>query len=204
MDKILTKRNVFLFIPICIFSVILILMLCLGVGRCDEFILNILQNNRTKILTVIALIVTNMCTPYVFLAIILILLLYFKNKKIGLFASFNLLLALVINQIIKHIVARQRPLSYMLIDESGYSFPSAHSMMSTVFYGYLMYIIFTKCKNKTLKIITLILFPLLIFSIALTRIYLGVHYPSDIFAGILFGYIYLLVYITIIKKNIAQ
>lgn len=200
MDKIFTKKNVFLTIPIVLFSIVIVLMLSIGVTKCDTYVLNLLQGIRTSNYTLISLIVTNFCSPWVLLAIILIMLIAFKNKKIGLFASLNIVCGLIINQIIKFAVARQRPISYMMIDESGYSFPSAHSMIAMIFYGFLIYILFLTIKKKWLRNMVVVLIALLIPCISFTRIYLGVHYPSDIFCGLLFGYIYLVIYITIIKK----
>lgn len=204
MDKIFTKKNLFLVVPIVIFSACIIVMLALGISNCDNYILDFFQSHRTSFKTKAALVITNMCSVYVLGAIIAIMLIFFKNKKIWLFASINILLGLGINQIIKLAVARQRPISYMIVDESGYSFPSAHSMISMVFYGFLIYVLYIHIKNKVLKNVIAVVFAVLIPCIAMTRIYLGVHYPSDIFAGLLFGYIYLIIYVSIIKKYIQK
>ena len=72
-----------------------------------------------------------------------------------------------------------------MIEETGYSFPSGHMMASTMFYGLCIYFLWqTNCK-KSLKILGTILLIFLILSIGVSRVYLGVHYMSDILGGFL-------------------
>ena len=200
MKSIFTKRNLFLIIPMILFSIMLAIFLIFGISKVDDYILKAFENMRNPVLTTVVLIITNLCSPYVLLIIIFLLLIIFKNKKFGLFLSLDVFFGVVINQIIKFIVARQRPVGYMLIDETGYSFPSAHSMISMIFYGFLMYILYVNIKSKKLKKSLVVLMSILIILIALTRVYLGVHYPSDILAGLALGYIHLIFYVNIVKK----
>lgn len=90
--------------------------------------------------------------------------------------------------ILKHIFLRTRPEYLRLIRQGGYSFPSGHSMIAVCVYGYLLYLVL-KIKNKTLKYILTCLLILLIISIGISRIYVGVHYPTDVIAGYLLGII---------------
>ena len=107
----------------------------------------------------------------------------FKSKKYGLLSLCNLVFIVILNQTLKLFFSRPRPFEWMLIEETGYSFPSGHAMVSAAFYGMLIYLIWqTKLKTKYKKIWTIVL-ALLIFFIGLSRIYLGVHYTSDILAG---------------------
>lgn len=122
-----------------------------------------------------------------------------KNKILGGFIYLNLFLSGGLNQILKRIVQRPRPNEYRLIDESGYSFPSGHSMVSAAFYGLLIYIIYKKVKNKYLKYSLITLLSILIFSIGVSRIYLGVHYTSDVLAGFLISICYLIIFTNSIK-----
>ena len=57
---------------------------------------------------------------------------------------------------LKNIVERPRPIGYRLIDETGYSFPSGHSMASAAFYGFFIYLIFKRLKNKKIKLFKLL------------------------------------------------
>ena len=67
-------------------------------------------------------------------------------------------------------------------------------MVSMAFYGLLIYLIYTNVKNKYLKVILIVLLSLLIVMICISRIYLGVHYTSDVLAGFLMAISYLIVY----------
>lgn len=86
----------------------------------------------------------------------------------------------------------------------GYSFPSGHSMISAAFYGFLIYLIYKKVKNKKLKITLIIVLSILIVSIGISRIYLGVHYTSDVLAGFTVSVSYLIIYTSIVKKIILE
>ena len=129
-----------------------------------------------------------------------ILLIVIKDKKIGLCIWINLAVSAILNQILKHIIQRPRPTEFRIIDESGYSFPSGHSMVSTAFYGFLIYLIYKKVKNKYLKWTLISFLSILILLIGISRIYLGVHYTSDVLAGFLISISYLIVFISIIKN----
>ena len=95
--------------------------------------------------------------------------------------------------VVKHIIKRPRPEGIALITETGFSFPSAHTMGSVVFYGFLVFLIWKYLKNKPLKIIFSIILPLLAILIGYTRVYLGVHFATDVIAGLLAGIAYLAV-----------
>jgi len=122
-----------------------------------------------------------------------------KNKKLSLLVWINLGISALINQILKYIIQRPRPTEYRIINESGYSFPSGHSMVSAAFYGFLIYLIYKNVKNKYLKYGLIILLSLLIIFIGTSRIYLGVHYTSDVLAGFLISISYLIVFTHLMK-----
>ena len=92
----------------------------------------------------------------------------------------------IICSVLKHIFVRERPNHLRLIKQGGYSFPSGHSMISVCVYGYLLYLVL-KIKNKLLKYILSCLLIFLIISIGISRIYIGVHYPTDVIAGYSLG-----------------
>ena len=87
------------------------------------------------------------------------------------------------NQILKRIIRRARPNHLRLVKEKGFSFPSGHSMVSIALYGILIYIVNKNIKNKPLRITLTIILSILILLIGLSRIYVGVHYPSDVLSG---------------------
>ena len=150
--------------------------------------------------TPIAKVITNFGGAVFLIVSTLFLVLLIKNKKIGISIATNLVVITVLNQLLKHILQRPRPTEYRIIEESGYSFPSGHSMVSMAFYGYFIYLIYKYVKNKYLKWTAISLLSILICLIGISRIYLGVHYTSDVLAGFLISISYLICYITITKK----
>ena len=134
----------------------------------------------------------------------IILFITIKNKKIGLLIGTNLIVITILNQIFKFILQRPRPTENRIINENGYSFPSGHSMISMAFYGFLIYLIYKYVKNKKLKYISITLISVLIIFIGISRIYLGVHYTSDILAGFLFSISYLIIYILVANNKVLN
>ena len=85
-------------------------------------------------------------------------------------------------------------------DVSGYSFPSGHALISVVFYGMFIHMIWHEVKLKWLRIALIILLAILILLIAFSRVYLRVHYASDVIAGIAVGFIWLVLSLNIIHR----
>lgn len=123
-----------------------------------------------------------------------------KNKKLSLSITLNLIGITLINQILKHIIKRDRPIGYRLIEMSGYSFPSGHAMASMAFYGLLIYIIKRLGKNKYINNLLITINIAIIILIGVSRIYLGVHYLSDVITGYSISIIYLFIITKILNK----
>lgn len=121
-----------------------------------------------------------------------------KNYKYIPFIICNIIIILGLNIILKHIYLRPRP-EFMLIEEYGYSFPSGHAMISMAFYGLFIYILLHIDVNKYVKYMASILLLLLILMIGLSRIYLHVHYFSDVIAGFAVSVIYLIIFTKFMK-----
>ena len=128
----------------------------------------------------------------------------FRSKKMSFSILLNLVIVTFLNIFLKNIIQRPRPDDFRLINETGYSFPSGHSMISMAYYGYLIYLIFKFVKNKKLKTFLITFLCILILTIGLSRIYLGVHYTSDVIAGFVLSVSYLIIYTSIIKKYIIE
>lgn len=111
-----------------------------------------------------------------------------------------MIIVFILNTILKNIFERPRPEFYRLIQETGFSFPSGHSMVSMAFYGYFIYIIYKKMDNFYLKWVICSILSLLIILIGISRIYLGVHYASDVLAGFCISLAYLMLYTYLTKK----
>lgn len=116
--------------------------------------------------------------------------------------------SLLLMFLLKFFFQRNRPLQPVIDDVSGYSFPSGHALISVVFYGLFIHMIWHEVKNKWLRIALITLLGTLILLIAFSRIYLNVHYASDVIAGIAVGFIWLVLSLNIIqrveKKYIAR
>ena len=117
------------------------------------------------------------------LVLLLVMVAFAPGRRPGICACLNLGLVLVINQVIKHLVARPRPDGFRLVAESGYSFPSAHSMVAMAFFGLMVWMIWHYGRSRSVRWIGTIGFSLVIVLIGFSRVYLGVHYASDVVAG---------------------
>ena len=148
----------------------------------------------------IAKFITNFGGAIFLIVVTIVLFILIKNKKIRLSIFSNLVIITILNQLLKRILQRPRPTEYRIIEETGYSFPSGHSMISMAFYGYLIYLIYKYAKNKYIKWISIVLLSILICAIGISRIYLGVHYTSDVLGGFLISISYLIIYICAVNK----
>ena len=154
--------------------------------------------------TPIAKFITNLGGAIFLITLTISLFILIKNRKVGISIFSNLVIVTVLNQLLKNILQRPRPTEYRIIEETGYSFPSGHSMVSMAFYGYLIYLIYKYVKNKYIKWISIVLFSILICSIGVSRIYLGVHYTSDVLGGFCISISYLVIYISAVKKFLLE
>lgn len=134
----------------------------------------------------------------------LILIIYFLFVKKHRWYSIKIpviaLSSLALMFLLKNLFGRQRPDIPLLREAQGLSFPSGHALMSVTFYGLLIHIVWNSVTTKWLKWLLIALLLLLIFIIGFTRIYLRVHYPSDVFAGFAIGFLWLVISIWIVKK----
>ena len=158
----------------------------------------------SNFMTPIAKLITNFGGAIFLISETIILLIVVKNKKIGLSVALNLIIITILNILLKNIIQRPRPTEFRLIDETGYSFPSGHSMVSMAFYGFLIYLIYKYIKNEKLKWILIAILSILILFIGISRIYLGVHYTSDVIGGFLISISYLIIYTKVINKFVLE
>jgi len=102
--------------------------------------------------------------------------------------------------ILKFIFSRQRPLLPLVKPALGYSFPSGHSLIGFAFYGLLIHITYHYIKNGYIKWLLIVLFAFLILLIGISRIYLRVHYPTDVLAGFSVGVIWLMASLWLLRR----
>ena len=203
LKNIRNKRWIIISVCMTIFLILAISIIKAESIIIDDIGYNIISKYLiSDFMTPIVKIVTQLASP-IFLVILTILLMVFiKNNNIRKYICVNLIVSTILNFGIKNIVRRTRPEGFRIIEESGYSFPSGHSMVSMAFYGLLIYLIYKKVDNKYLKNCLIILLSIIILLIGLSRIYLGVHYTSDVLAGFLLGISYLIVFVSVINEKI--
>ena len=115
---------------------------------------------------------------------IILLLIKSLREKYGVKFAIATLSSTALYQIMKYIFQRPRPdLALRLIEQGGYSFPSGHSMNCLVSYGILIYLLLRYCENRRLAKLLSFGLGLLTILIGFSRVYVGVHYPTDIIGG---------------------
>lgn len=135
---------------------------------------------------------------------VLLMFLFYKKYKDAFVFVLSIFFAEKIYSFIKPIIARPRPpVDIHLIDVTNYSFPSGHSTMSMVFFGILIYFVHKYIKNRILKITLISILSFLILLIGFTRIWLGVHYPTDVLGGFSLGICCILIFVIIDKINFS-
>ncbi len=157
---------------------------------------NLIYSNVTPIMKGI----TFLGSATFLIPLIILLCIFIKSNLIRYSICINIVFITILNQLLKFIIQRPRPEKFRIVDASGYSFPSGHSMVSMAFYGYLIYLVYRYVKNKYLKYTIILVLALLILLIGISRIYLGVHYTSDVCAGFLLSLSYLVGYTHYIQR----
>ena len=157
---------------------------------------------KNETLTTIFKMITSLASVKFIIVIFIISLLGLIKYKKGIFFSIIICLDTIVNLIVKKIIGRNRPdkINWLVV-EKGYSFPSGHTMISITFYGLLIYFITKSNIKKSTKILLSIILGVLILLIGLSRIYLGVHYFSDVIGGLLWGGLLLFSYIKFIERK---
>ena len=195
------KRYILLFICLILFSIILINVLSGNIQNFDSSIYKLISFFRSNFMDLFFRTVTRFGDEEVLILIAVTCLVFIKKRKIGASIAINLASVGLINYILKEIIQRPRPpIEFRMVEESSFSFPSGHAMASMAFYSLIIYYIYNYVENKTIKNIICATLSILIFLVGRSRIYLGVHYASDVLAGFLVSIVYLILYITFILK----
>jgi undecaprenyl-diphosphatase len=174
----------------------------------DKTIYDYISTFISKSTTTIMVVITYMGSASILVLIALLTYVILRRNKnctlYGKVIAVNLGATWILNEVFKVIFHRQRPDILRLVEVGGFSFPSGHSMVSLSFYGLILYFIYKNTKNSFIKYLLVIFFSLLILFIGISRIYLGVHYASDVLAGFSAGFAWLAIFITLINKYYLQ
>jgi undecaprenyl-diphosphatase len=133
---------------------------------------------------------------------------YKKKKWFAIRIAALALSSLLLKFILKLSFQRDRPDIPVIKKVAGYSFPSGHALIGVVFYGLVIFVIWHEVKQKWLKILLTVFFVVLILLIGFSRVYLRVHYASDVIAGFAVGFIWLVLSLRIVhsieKRYVAR
>ena len=156
---------------------------------------------RGPLLNPLVIAVTHLSDTVTIVAFCAILLILPNRKKYGLPVSLASLGGLAIYKPMKHIFLRARPDAALhLVKQGGFSFPSGHSVTSVIFYGVLIYLLNRHCKNDKLRKVLTVICCFLALTIGPSRIYVGVHWPTDVLAGWCIGGAVLMVSVCILER----
>lgn len=154
----------------------------------DRVIGELIRGFDTPYLTRVAIIITHLGSAYIETGLLFIVgaLLWFRLKHTWetVLLAISLGGAWLLNTILKELFQRARPDIVHLVKAGGYSFPSGHAMVATAFYGVIGYLLWLHLRNRSKPswYIIVLTFALIIM-IGISRIYLGVHFASDVIAG---------------------
>lgn len=197
-----TWKPIIFSLSILIFVIIVRLLLSDQISTFDNFIYKYVTYFKNDYVTYFFKFMSFLASTTFLLFLTVFIMIFIRKKNFGFYVGLNILLCFLLNQCTKLIFTRSRPELINLIDENGYSFPSGHSMVSLAFYGFFIYVIFHKKYSKKKKLLLSIPFAILVFLIGISRIYLGVHYASDVLAGFALSMAYLIIYVKLFYKKI--
>ena len=143
--------------------------------------------------------IAEVLTMIILSLMVIAVLMILKMRYEALFFALSMIISSILNPVLKNIFDRERPTLLRLIDISGFSFPSGHAMGSSTFFTSIASIMNTKFTRQQNWVITTIC-GFFILMVSSSRVYLGVHYPTDVLAGIFGGFISVLLSSIILEK----
>ncbi len=150
-------------------------------------------------LTIVMKIVTNLGGVLAFASFLFVLFLVISNRKVGFLMSINLFIAYIFSVLFKNVFRRERPLEMLVDKPFDFSFPSGHTICSIVFYGFLIYVVSKLVKNVNIRRLINFFLVIIIVLVPFSRVYLGVHFLTDVLAGVILGIVCLLSFINYVK-----
>ncbi|MGI6230617.1 MAG: phosphatase PAP2 family protein [Tractidigestivibacter sp.] len=143
-------------------------------------------------------------SPIVVIVMAAILAAFAPGRRPGYCVAINVVCALALNQLLKNLIQRPRPDGFRLVAETGYSFPSGHSMISMAFFGLIVWMIWHYEHDRVQRYGWSIFFSIIILCIGVSRIYLGVHYASDVLAGFCVSFLWLVFYTRVVVPPLMR
>lgn len=143
-------------------------------------------------------------TVPVLLVILLVIVAFAPGRRPGWCCVINVALAAVLNVILKLLVQRPRPEGFRLVAETGFSFPSGHSMVAMATFGLIIWFVWRYETDTRMRLLLTLAFGFVILMIGISRVYLGVHYASDVIGGFCASAIWLAVYTRLIAPLLLR
>lgn len=176
-----------------------------GVAKLDSAGYRAVSLLRCAPVTAFFKLYTNLAHPAALLAVSLLLVLFTRKKAYRVAVYVNLGLNTCLNLALKTVFLRGRPADVAhLVDETGYSFPSGHAMAAVGFYGFLIFLLWQTGDSRRQKRTLTALLSAGILLICVSRVYLGVHYASDVLAGACASLAYLITFTSVSKRYLAR
>ena len=186
------RTNIIIIIILAIILLLEIILVKLNIfDPIDNFIYShaskIINNTNTTIFKGFSFLGTE-----IFIILFCLLFIILKKSR-GVAITIIVFASTLLNQALKLIVGRPRPSINPLAIEKSFSFPSGHTMIMIVMGGILLYLLWQEKGSKIKKTILTIIIVLIALTVMFSRIYLGVHYFSDIIGGITSGLLFLFI-----------
>lgn len=169
----------------------------------DQYIFECISTHITSFRIKLMIFISFFSNHYFLIPANLLLLLYFSLRK-NKWASLTVLViasgSVILLSVFKRIIHRERPIDRLVDGITNFSFPSGHAFMSVTFYGLIIWWVAVYIKNKKTQRIAICLLLLFILIIGFSRVYLKVHYASDVIAGWSVGVCWLLFSLNLMNK----
>jgi membrane-associated phospholipid phosphatase len=165
-------------------------------GAFDSWLISLILSFRSEWLTEYLIIITHLGDRNAYIVFTLLLAVFFlvvrkHSWKFIIQTTLVLILATLSNIALKRIIERERPSLEQLVYVNSLSYPSGHAMSAMAFYGFLIFLCLRYTMRHWLRRLIVSLLVLVILSIGISRVYLAVHYPSDVAAGFIGGLIWI-------------
>lgn len=150
---------------------------------------------RSPAMTVVMKAVSNLASAPFIAGVLVAAFLWVPHRPQVVCAAVNAGIVSVIDQLLKVLVRRPRPEGFRLVEAPGPSFPSGHSMAAMAFYGYGIWLAQGGVCDFSGSVFVMLVFACVIFAVGASRIYLGVHYASDVLGGFCLAFVWLVLFV---------
>jgi len=169
----------------------------------DQTVIDAVRSYASPEMDLFMIFMTEMGSTFMLGLLLLISMIWLFVKRKNVWGMFFYFLTVagggLLNLWLKSYFERERPTINRIIEADGFSFPSGHSMGSMTYYGFLGYLVIRSQYKPLTKLGCGLLFGFMILLIGISRIYLGVHYPSDVLAGYMAGSVWLVLCIGLLE-----